>query len=104
MNVETIATYVAAVIVGIVGTGRIVRLVTADEFPPSVWLRIKWAEITHDGPWSKLFNCLWCFAPYAVGANMAWAYFSGLHWSWWLFNGWMAASYAVSWIVFHDEG
>lgn len=94
---------VAAVIVGIVGVARFVRLVVADTFPPSVKWRMAWARITNDGPWTPLFSCMWCFAPYAVAADLAWAVLSDLHWSWWLVNGWLAASYAASWIVFHDE-
>lgn len=94
---------VAAVVVGVVGTARLVRLVTSDTFPPTVWWRIKWAEITNDNEWSKLFSCLWCFSPYVTAANLAWALLSDLHWAWWVFNGWMAASYVASWLVFHDE-
>ena len=93
----------AAAVVGLIGTARFVRLVVADEFPPSMALRMGWSRLTNDGPWSKLFSCMWCFAPYAVAANLAWAALSNLHWSWWLFNGWLAASYLASWIVFHDE-
>lgn len=95
--------YVAAAIIGVVGTARLVRLVTADDFPPTVWWRehfMAWV-----GPvWGKLFSCLWCFSPYITAANLAWALLSDLHWTWWVFNGWMAASYAASWLVYHDEG
>lgn len=94
----------AAVIVGVIGTARVVRLVVADDFPPIVKFRMAWARVTNDGPWTKLFSCMWCFAPYAVAANLAWALLSDMHWSWWLFNGWMAASYASAWVVYHDEG
>lgn len=94
--------YLAAAVVGVLGTARIVRLVTADEFPPTEWLRLKWAVAVGE-KWGKLLNCLWCFSPYATAANLAWAVISDLHWTWWVFNGWMAASYAASWVVYHDE-
>jgi len=92
-----------AVLVGLMACARLTRLLVNDDFPPSVWLRLKWEAWTHNGPWSKLATCLWCAAPYIVAADIAWALLSSLHWSWWLFNGWMAASYVVSWLVFHDE-
>lgn len=95
--------YVAAAVVGILSAGRLVRLFVEDSYPPSIWLRTKWDTITHDGPWSKLAHCPWCAGPYPAAAILAWGYLSDLHWSWWLFNGWLAGSYVASWIVFHDE-
>lgn len=96
--------YVAAALVGVLGSARIVRLVTSEDFPPAVWLRIKWDGWTNDGPWSKLGHCLWCLSPYVVAPNLAWALLSDLHWTWWVFNGWLAASYVASIIVYFDEG
>jgi hypothetical protein len=94
---------VVAVVVGVVSAARITRLLVNDEFPPVVWLRIRWDTITHDGSWAKLAHCPWCAAPYIGAIILAWALLSGLHWTWWVFNGWMAGSYAASWLVFHDE-
>lgn len=97
----------AAVVVGIVGSARFVRLVTADKFPPIVKLRMWWDSKTEgDDPeegWGLLLHCLWCFAPWVVAANLAWALLSDLQPAWWVCNGWLAASYATSWLVFHDE-
>lgn len=95
--------YGAAIIVGVLGVARMLRILTNDDFPPVVWFRNFWRRITHDGPWSSVVDCLWCAAPYLVAADMAWALLSCLHWSWWLLNSWMAFSYAASWLVFHDE-
>jgi hypothetical protein len=95
--------YAAAVAVGLMGSARFVRLVTNDDFPPSIWVRNTWRRITRDGQWSNLIACLWCFAPYVVAADMLWAWLSDFHWSWWVANAWMAFSYVVSWLVFHDE-
>lgn len=92
-----------AIIVFVLATARLTRLLVNDEFPPSVWLRIKWDTITKDGSWSKLVHCPWCAAPYIAAILLAWGVLSGLHWSWWVFCGWLAGSYAASWIVFHDE-
>lgn len=97
---------VSAVVVGVVGSARFVRLVTADKWPPIVKFRIWWESKTEqygEEGWVLLFKCLWCFAPWVVAANLAWALLSDLHWSWWIVNGWLAASYATSWVVYHDE-
>lgn len=92
-----------AVVVGVVGTARMLRIWTNDDFPPVLAFRNFWRRVTDDGPWSALVDCLWCAAPYLVAANIAWALLSHFHWSWWLLNSWMAISYAASWLVFHDE-
>ena len=98
---------IAAVVVGVLGTARIVRLVTADEFPPTEWLRERWLVLVGDR-WGKLFNCLWCFSPYATAVTLAWFLLSdpasGWRTAWWVLYGWMAAAYAASIIVYHDEG
>jgi hypothetical protein len=102
-----VLTIIAAVIVGVVGSARFVRLVTADKWPPIVKFRIWWEGKTEgDNPdegWVLLFKCLWCFAPWVVAVNLAAALLSDLHPAWWVINGWLAASYAASWLVFHDE-
>lgn len=102
-------TWVVASLVGIVGTARLVRLVTYDSYPPAAWLRAKWAGLMdEDGDskrsqWAVLLTCPFCLSPYLTAANIAWAYFSDLHWSWWLFNGWLAASYLASIVVAYDQ-
>lgn len=108
MTVHDYIYFVAAALVGVVGAARIVRLVTADTFPPSVWLRIKFEDKAGES-WGKLITCPWCFGPYstglAIGTFLVAHFLLGGAWltAWWIFYGWMAASYAVSWIVFHDE-
>lgn len=96
-----------AVIIGIVGTARVIRLIVSDDFPPSVWLRIRWSGLTNDGPWVKVVTCGWCASPYLMAACIGFFLLSFLHpiigWSWWLLYSWAALSYAASWIWFHDE-
>lgn len=92
-----------AVVVGVLGSARFVRLITADKYPPVVRLRIWWADHTKEEGWEPLLNCPWCFAPYVVGLNLALAILTHTHPIWWLVNGWLAASYVASWVVFHDE-
>lgn len=101
-------TYVAAAIIGVLSAARLTRLVVNDAFPPSVWLRNKWDKLTkddndEDGKWTVLVYCPWCAGPYLSAIVLAWALLSNLHWTWWVFNGWLAGSYAASWIAFHDE-
>lgn len=99
MAVTEILYILAAVLVGILASARLTRLLTEDSWPPSVWVRLKWGEITKDGPWADLVECPWCAAPWIVGINLALALVTDLHPAWWIFNGWMAASLAVSWVT-----
>lgn len=94
---------VAAVLVGVLGTARLTRLLTHDSYPPSEWVRVGWMNLTRHGQWSTLVTCPFCAAPYIVAASMAWGLLTDLHWSWWLFHGWLAASYAASMVVLRDE-
>lgn len=94
---------VAAVLVGLLSAGRIVRLFAQDSWPPAVRLRMWWDKVTHDGEWSTLAHCHWCMAPYVTALVMATALLSNLHPVWWIVNGWLAASYVVSMIVERDD-
>lgn len=100
---EDIVFYAAAILVGIISTARLTRLITQDEFPPSVWFRIKWDNATDGSSWNTLFHCHWCLAPWLVIPVAAWAWFSDFHIAWWILNGWLAASYLVSIVVEKDE-
>lgn len=103
MDMNGIFVVIAAAIVGVFSIGRLTRLATQDTFPPSVWLRMKWDQITNDGPWSALAHCHWCLSVWITPAILLWGWLSELHWSWWIFNGWMAASYAAAMVVERDE-
>ena len=102
-------TLALAAIVFIISSARITRLVVQDDFPPMHWVRDKydafWQKKTglEEPPWALLLHCPWCFGPWITLLNGIWAYTSNLHWTWWVFNSWMALSYAVSWVTFHDE-
>lgn len=98
-----IAMYALAVGVGILSVGRLTRLITQDSFPPVVWLRMKWDAKTEGGGWNLLLHCHWCLAPWLVLPIGAWALLTDFHWSWWLFNGWLAIAYLTSMIVERDE-
>lgn len=93
----------AAATVGVVGAARLTRLVTKDHWPPMAYVRRKYVELTEGTEWSVLAECPFCVAPYVVAADLAWALKSDLDKSWWVTNGWLAASYAASWIVVRDD-
>lgn len=94
----------AAVVVGVLSSARLTRLVVNDTFPPVEWLKFQFIRLVRGSEsWSKLVQCPWCLAPYATAAVLAWAVLSDLHWTWWAFNGWLAAAYVASMIVWRDE-
>ena len=96
-------TAVAAAAVGVVAAARATRLVTKDHWPPMSFVRRKYVEKTEGTEWSVLAECPFCVAPYVVAADLAWAVNSDLDKKWWMVNGWLAASYAASWIVVRDD-
>lgn len=103
----------AAAIVGTIAVARATRLVTSDGYPPAKAVRDWWIRVTHDGPWSLLAECPFCFAPYAAAADLAWAAWVlpgsdpldawSVGWWWWIVNGWAAVSYLAAMIVVRDE-
>lgn len=99
---------ILAVIVAVVGAARLTRVLTIDDYPPSIAVRMWWDRITNDGPWSKLVHCPWCFGPWAMLAALLSFLASPIHpalgWAWWLFWGWLALSYWTSQYVYFDQG
>lgn len=102
MNSHTEFVWIAAFVIGALSAARLTRLVVWDSYPPSAWLRAKWDSITNDGPWSTLAHCGYCFGLWASGFVVLWGYLSDLHWSWWLFNGWMAVGYLAAIVMAYD--
>lgn len=96
-------THVWALVVGIIAVARLSRLVVFDDFPPMKWARLRWHVAMNENGWEKLVDCAFCAAPYLAAADMGWAYLSDLHWTWWVFNLWLAASYVAAMIVARDE-
>ena len=96
---------IAAAVVGILSAGRLTRLVVNDHWPPLEWALSKWdAASDRLGGWWLLLRCPWCLAPWWTLVIGVWGALSHLHWTWWAFNGWLAAAYLASMVVFHDEG
>jgi hypothetical protein len=99
----TLTETIWAVIVGTLGVARMARLVVFDEYPPMKWVRVRWHVLTGESDWKKLMECAFCCAPYLAAGDMAWAWFSDFHWSWWVFNVWLSVSYVAAMIVARDE-
>ena len=99
---------VAAALVAVVGVGRVTRLVTYDDYPPTIAIRSWWNKVTKGNGWAKLAFCLWCFSPWAMLFCLAWLA-AGLLWvpwlvvAWWAFWSWMALSYLSAILVRRDE-
>lgn len=99
---------VVALLVTIVGAGRLTRLVTYDDYPPTVAIRSWWNRVTKGNGWAKLAYCLWCFSPWAVAlcvGHLALGFVTA-EWvvvSWWVLWGWLAVSYLTAILVRHDE-
>jgi len=92
-----------AVVVWIVSSARLTRLLTQDSFPPVVWLRMKWDDKTDGSGWNTLFHCHWCMSLWVTAIIGAWGYLANLHWTWWVVNVVLAASYINAMIVERDE-
>lgn len=99
----------AAVLVAVMGVGRFARLVTFDDYPPTIAIRSLWNRITGGNGWAKLAYCQWCFTPWVMLACIGWFIWgtlgqvTWLMWAWWIFWGWLGLSYTASIIVRRDE-
>lgn len=91
----------------VLGVGRLVRVITYDQFPPSIWWRDTWRRITNDGPWAKLFTCFWCLPFWVVLVNFGWFYAGTfVDWiaiAWWVFWGALAVAYLASMVIARDS-
>lgn len=98
-----VAWWAAFAAVAVAGSARLTRLVVHDSFPPAVWVRMRWDRVTRDGSWSTLAHCHWCLGPWLLALALVTAWATDVSVWWWLFWGWLGASYATSWLVEHDE-
>lgn len=101
-------TLVAAVLVGTLAVARCTRLVTSDEWPPVLWVRMRWLTWAANGRawrqgWADLLTCPFCFAPYAAAGDLTLAWVSDLATWWWLLNLWAAVAYVAAMVVARDE-
>jgi hypothetical protein len=52
--------------------------------------------------WGVLVECPWCVAPYVTVINLAWAWSTDLHWTWWFGNVWAAVSWIAAYLCLRD--
>jgi uncharacterized iron-regulated membrane protein len=103
---DNLLPWVALIVVAVLGVGRLSRLITYDDYPPTIAIRARWAAITHDGGWSKLASCFWCLTPWLMLVAGVWFWLGYGTWAeaaWWVFFGWLAISYLTSMVVARDE-
>lgn len=96
--------WVAAAVIGTLSVARTARLLIFDKLPPMVWLRAKivsWYK--EDSSWSPLWECPFCMAPYLAVGMGVWYWLGGDNWTWWVINGWWAASYVAATYVAYDQ-
>lgn len=101
------AIMIPAVLIAVLGVGRLARVLTYDKFPPAIKVRMFWDRVTSDGQWALLAHCFWCASPWIMLICMGWFYVGtlivGIGIAWWIFWGWLALSYVASMIVARDE-
>lgn len=98
--------WVAVALVAITSAARITRLVTHDAFPPAMWLRIKWDDLTTSkgkpNGWNLLMHCAYCFSFWATVAVVLSGYLSDWHPIWWLVNSCFGAAYLAAILMVKD--
>lgn len=92
---------ICAFVVGTLAVTRITRLIVDDDYPPIQWATEQYARRAPD-KWVKLVECPWCVAPYVTVVDMAWAWSTGLHWTFWFANVWAAVSWLASFLCVRD--
>lgn len=94
---------ICAVIVGVLSVARTARLVVWDEYPPMVWLRMKWDDRIGDEGWGKLIHCQFCATPWMAVGMALWFWLSGGNEVWWVVNGVWGLSYLSAILVAYDQ-
>lgn len=90
-------------IIGTLAVARLARLIVFDQYPPTLWLKTRYLVLVGDSRWGELVKCAFCLAPWIALGDMAWAYFTDFHWSWWAFNIWLAVGYVAAMVVAYDQ-
>lgn len=101
---------IAAVLVTLIGSARLTRVIVHDDFPPSMWFRVKFVQLVggETSPWAKLALCHWCLSFWVTLAAIGSFFLCALSvisaFAWWIFWGGLAISYLAAILVHHDEG
>lgn len=94
--------YAAAFVLSFLSTARITRLIVWDKYPPSVWVRSKWDQITKDGEWAELVHCGYCASMYVTPVVVLSGWLSGWHTAWWLVTGMLSVAYLAAITMAYD--
>lgn len=108
--------WVAVAVVAVLSAARLTRLATWDKFPPAVWLRDKYADLTDGSGWQLLAFCGYCASFWIFALVVLWADLAGVldgrtAWGtdgdvarviWWFANGILGGSYAAAIVMAHD--
>ena len=100
--------WLLAVVTGALALTRATRLVVDDSYPPAEAFRRWWMRHTSED-WNPLVECPWCAAPSLALPAVAYAAVfvanqdvDWIVWSWWLLNGWAAASWIAAFLTLRD--
>lgn len=93
---------VVAFLVGSIAVGRVTRFIVEDDMPVIMWVRRVWDRWTSTSDWNLLLHCVFCAGIWVAAADVAFAFLTDLHWSWWAVNLWLAGAYIGSMIVPRD--
>lgn len=107
MSAEDYVRYILAFLLATIAVGRIARLLTHDDFPPTAWFREKWVGRTGD-TWGPLLLCPFCIGPYLAAIDIAWYLLADAYWdagfaAWWIGNAVAALAYTSAMLVVRDE-
>lgn len=107
MDIPTVSfgefiTLLAALFVATISAARLARLLTVDHMPVFKHLRDWWERSAPTPEWGLLLKCHYCVSIYLGFIIVLWGYFSGLHVTWWLFNGSLTVAYLAPLYVSHD--
>lgn len=102
MDTQTAVFWVAVALVTITSAARITRLLTYDEFPPSVWVRMQWDKLTHDNGYALLVHCGYCASFWITLIVLGVGELTDYHPVWWFVNGVFGASYLAAILMSRD--
>lgn len=111
--------WIAVAAVTVMSTARLTRLVVVDKFPPMVWLRAKYADLTdrHNATvgYGLLLFCVFCASFWIALAVIGWGLWADVYGSgsqtpqdadrfliWWLVNGAFGGSYLAAIVTTRD--
>jgi hypothetical protein len=98
--------WIAVAAVTVLSAARLTRLATVDKFPPSVWVRDKYADFTDKTPrrigWQLLLYCGYCFSFWATLLVVLAGWLSEWHEAWWVVNCIFGGSYLAAIVMAHD--